>query len=193
MRRQIRFLFSALLVSASVAIDQRPANTIDVSATFSELHANAPVGGCECFWMVGGTGELALPVWRNFSAVMEAGGQHTDHIPGFNVGLSLVSGMEVCGCGYRIAQSFNHTARPSSAASTALTATSRTVSENYPRAMTLRSRWPSVGGLDLAVSRHIWNPSDTSRLPLLRAAQSARESTKPNATFSRHRLSAVKL
>ena len=93
MRRQVRLFLSVLFVSASVATAQRPSNTIDVSATFSELHANAPVGGCGCFWMAGGTGELAIPVWRNFSAVMEAGGHTTDHIPGFNTGLSLFYGM----------------------------------------------------------------------------------------------------
>src|SRR4051812_37034791 len=40
-----------------------------------------------------GTGELSYPVWRNVSAVIEAGGQHTSRIPGSNVGLSLVTGM----------------------------------------------------------------------------------------------------
>ena len=72
---------------------QRPANTIDAYATFSEMRANAPVGGCGCFWMSGGTGGFSVPVWRNFSAVVEAGGNHTDHIPRFNTGLSLFYGM----------------------------------------------------------------------------------------------------
>ena len=82
-----------LLLVTSAAKAQRPSNTIDVSMMFTELRTNAPVGGCGCFWMAGGTGELSLPLWKSFSAVMEAGGQHTDQIPSFNTGLSLITGM----------------------------------------------------------------------------------------------------
>jgi outer membrane immunogenic protein len=63
------------------------------AAPLIQLHANAPVGGCGCFWLPGGTGELAVPVWRNFSAVAEVDGRHTDHLSGADVGLGLVSGM----------------------------------------------------------------------------------------------------
>jgi opacity protein-like surface antigen len=87
-------LVCALLSMLSLTgLAQRPANTIDAYATFSEMRANAPVGGCGCFWMSGGTGGFSVPVWRNFSAVVEAGGNHTDHIPRFNTGLSLFYGM----------------------------------------------------------------------------------------------------
>jgi outer membrane immunogenic protein len=82
-----------LLSVTSSAMAQKPSNTIDVSVAFSEMRANAPVGGCGCFWMAGGTGDISFPLWKNFSAVMEAGGQHTDRIPGFNTGLSLFTGM----------------------------------------------------------------------------------------------------
>jgi outer membrane immunogenic protein len=49
-----------LLLSFSLAAVARkkPSNTIDASITFSELRANAPVGGCGCFWMAGGTGDF---------------------------------------------------------------------------------------------------------------------------------------
>lgn len=87
------FVYVLLLSLPSTATAQKPANTMDASAIFSEVRANAPVGGCGCFWMAGGTGEFSFPVWRNFSAVIEAGGQHTGHIPGSNTSLSLVSGM----------------------------------------------------------------------------------------------------
>ena len=87
-------LVCALLSLLSLTgLAQRPANTIDAYATFSEIYANAPVGGCGCFWMSGGVGGLSVPVWGNFSAVVEAGGNITDHIPGFNTGLSLFYGM----------------------------------------------------------------------------------------------------
>jgi outer membrane immunogenic protein len=95
MNGYMRIFVSVLLLSlAPVAVAQKPKNALDVTVMFSELHANAPVDGCGCFWMPGGTGELALPLWKNFSAVAEAGGQHTTgNIPGFNVSLGLVSGM----------------------------------------------------------------------------------------------------
>jgi opacity protein-like surface antigen len=87
------FVCALLWLLPLTGLAQRPANTIDAYATFSEMRANAPVGGCGCFWMSGGTGGFSVPVWRNFSAVVEAGGNHTDHIPRFNTGLSLFYGM----------------------------------------------------------------------------------------------------
>jgi hypothetical protein len=94
MNGRTRIFVNLLLLSvASAAMAQKPSNTIDLSVTFSEMHANAPVGGCGCFWMAGGMGEFSFPLWRNFSAVIAAGGQHTDHIPNFNTGLSLTTAM----------------------------------------------------------------------------------------------------
>jgi hypothetical protein len=53
---------------------------------------------CACRWLRmlldgGRRRRVLIPIWRTFSAVTEAGGQYTGHVPGFNVGLSLVSGM----------------------------------------------------------------------------------------------------
>ena len=95
MNRRMRIFVNTLLLSLTTAAvaQQKPSNTIDGSITFSELRANAPVGGCGCFWMAGGTGEISYPVWRNFSAVAEVAGHTTGHIPDFNTGLSLLSGM----------------------------------------------------------------------------------------------------
>ncbi len=87
------FVFTLLLSFSPTTHAQRPQNTLDVYATFSEMRANAPVGGCGCFWMGGGVGGVSIPVWRNFSAVVEAGGNTTGHIPGFNTGLSLFYGL----------------------------------------------------------------------------------------------------
>jgi outer membrane immunogenic protein len=95
MNRRMRIFVNTLLLSLATAAvaQQKPSNTIDASITFSELRANAPVGGCGCFWMAGAVGGFSVPVWHNFSAVVEAGGHTTDHIPGFNTGLSLFYGM----------------------------------------------------------------------------------------------------
>jgi outer membrane immunogenic protein len=64
-----------------------------VSVTYGALRVNAPVGSCDCFWTNGGTAELAVPVWRHLSGVGELSGERTDNIPGYGVGLSLVSYM----------------------------------------------------------------------------------------------------
>ena len=95
MQRLLRSFVGLLLLwqPLKMAYAQHPANTIDASVMFGDLRANAPVGGCGCFWMAGGTAEVAIPLWQNFSAVAEMGGHHTDHIPGLNTGLSTMSGM----------------------------------------------------------------------------------------------------
>ncbi len=66
----------------------------EVSFTYSALQTNAPVGGCGCFWMRGGSAELAVPVWRFVSGVVELSGEHTNHVSQAGpLGLSLLSGM----------------------------------------------------------------------------------------------------
>jgi outer membrane immunogenic protein len=87
------FVFTLLSSLSWMAHAQRPPNTFDAYITYSEMHANAPVGGCGCFWMNGGVGGFSVPLWRNFSGVVEAGGHTTDHIPRFNTGLSAFYGM----------------------------------------------------------------------------------------------------
>ena len=66
MHKLTRVFVFALLPSLSLAAAaQKPSNTLDAYAAFSEMRANAPVGSCNCFWMSGGTGELT----RGFSAI----------------------------------------------------------------------------------------------------------------------------
>jgi hypothetical protein len=95
MKKLTRIFVYALLSSLFLtAVAQKPSNTFDAYATYTAVRGNAPVGGCGCFWLNGGHGGLSLPVWRNFSAVVEAGG-HTanNNLPNFNAGLSLFYGM----------------------------------------------------------------------------------------------------
>src|ERR1700735_5492377 len=82
------FVYALLLSLAAVASAPRPTNTIDAYAAFSEMRANAPVGGCGCFWMAGGHGGLSIPVWHDVSAVVETGGHTTSNLPPFNTGAS---------------------------------------------------------------------------------------------------------
>lgn len=157
MNKLIQIFVSALLVLlSSAASAQRPKNSIDVYFTYSEMHANAPVGGCGCFWMNGGAGGLSIPLKGNLSAVMEAGGNHTDHIPRFNVGLSLFYGMG--GIRWRVA---NHTRfQPFGQA---LFGGVHGFDSYFPAPVgklptSYDTSFASTvgGGLDIAVSRHVW-------------------------------------
>jgi hypothetical protein len=157
MNRLTRIFASALLASLSVAATaQRPVNSVDAYVTYSEMRANAPVGGCGCFWMNGGTGGFSIPVWRNFSAVVEVGGNRTDQIPSFNTGLSLFYGMG--GVRWRAA---NHTRfQPFGQA---LFGGVHGFDSYFPdRVGKLPTSYDTSyastvgGGLDIAVSKHIW-------------------------------------
>ncbi len=145
------------LLPLAVSGQQKPKNAFDVAVLYSELHVNAPVGGCGCFWMTGGIGEIAIPVWRNVSSVAQVNGQHTtSNIPGSNVGLGLMNGLG----GIR------------------LRVPTRTLLQPYGQALfggvhgfdsyfaapvgklptTYDSSFAMAigGGLDLAVSKHVW-------------------------------------
>src|ERR1700729_2475410 len=94
MKKLTQVFVYALLSSLSLAaMAQKSPNALDAYAVYSEMRANAPVGGCGCFWMSGGHGGISLPVWHNFSGVVEVGGHTTGNIPNFNAGLSLFYGM----------------------------------------------------------------------------------------------------
>lgn len=88
-------LFAAAVPAGAQAAPARhglPA--ADVSFTYSALHVNAPVGNCGCFWMRGGSGELAVPVWRQVALVGEVSGERKNNLPlNPGIGLSLASVM----------------------------------------------------------------------------------------------------
>jgi len=110
-----KFAFAALAVSFGLFATAFPAEAqsptgmperplIDFSAAYSGLRSNVPVGNCGCFWMQGGSGELAVPVWRNVSGVVELSGEHINNLPGNpGIGLGLISGMG----GLRLTHSFH--------------------------------------------------------------------------------------
>lgn len=158
MNKLTRIFVYTLLSSLPLAVvaQQKPRNTIDATATFSELHANAPVAGCGCFWMAGGEGQIAIPVWRNFSAVVEASGHHTDQIPNFNVGLSLFSTMG----GLRLRVPTHTVVQPFAEAlfggvhgfDSYFPAPVGKPPTSYDTSFAMNIG----GGIDLAVSRHIW-------------------------------------
>jgi len=157
MHKFTRLSVYALLSSLFMALSaQRPAPAVDGYAVFSEMRANAPVGGCGCFWMYGAHGGFSLPVWRDFSVVAEAGGHHTSQIPNDNVGLSLFYGMG--GIRLRVA---NHTRlQPFGQAlfgavhgfDSYFPASAGRLPTSYDSSFALTAG----GGLDIPVSRHIW-------------------------------------
>lgn len=150
------FVFMSLSSLLSAAAAQTPANSMDASAIFSEMRANAPVGGSNYFWMAGGVGELSYPVWRDVSAVIEVGGQHTGHIPGSNTSLSLVSGMG----GLRLRVPTHTKAQPFAQAlfggvhgfDSYFPAPVGKLPTSYDTSFAMAIG----GGVDVAVSRHIW-------------------------------------
>jgi outer membrane immunogenic protein len=158
MNRRMRIFVNLLLLSlTSAAVAQhKPSNTIDASVTFSELRANAPVGGCGCFWMAGGTGEVSIPVWRNFSAVTEVAGHSTANISGFNNGLSLVSGMGGLRLRVPTHTRFQPFAQALFGGVHGFNSYFPVPVGKIPTSYDTSYAMAVGGGLDVAVSRHIW-------------------------------------
>ena len=157
MNKLIRiFVYALFPLLPLAALAQKPKNTLDATVMFTELHANAPVGGCGCFWMSGGTGEIAIPIWRNFSAVAQVNGQRTGNIPDFNVGLSLLNGLG----GLRIRVPTHTLLQPYGQAlfggvhgfDSYFPAPVGKLPTSYDTSFAMAIG----GGVDLAVSRHIW-------------------------------------
>ena len=157
MNKLIRiFVYALLPLFPLAAPAQKPKNSLDTTVMFTELHANAPVGGCGCFWMSGGTGEIAIPIWRNFSAVAQVNGQRTGNIPDFNVGLSLLNGLG----GLRMRVPTHTLLQPYGQAlfggvhgfDSYFPAPVGKLPTSYDTSFAMAIG----GGVDLAVSRHIW-------------------------------------
>ncbi|MCL2661356.1 MAG: hypothetical protein FWD64_12690 [Acidobacteriaceae bacterium] len=87
-------LSTAALAQMGPSRDRDVSPKLDLSVLYSALHTNAPVGTCNCFWLHGGTAELAVPVWRNLSVVGEFGGQTTSQMGPVapHIGLSQING-----------------------------------------------------------------------------------------------------
>ncbi len=156
MGKLARIVFCALPFSMAAMAQQTPKNTVEADVTFSALHANAPVGGCRCFWMAGGIGEIAIPIWRNFSFVGEGSGQHVNRIPGTDVGLGLINGLG----GLRLRVPTHTLFQPYAQAlfggvhgfDSYFPAPAGKPPTTYDTSFAMAIG----GGVDIAVSRHIW-------------------------------------
>lgn len=150
------FVFVALSSLSLAASAQEHHAAVDGYAILNWMHANAPVGGCGCFWMTGGHGGFSVPLYRDFSVVVEAGGNRTSQIPNFNTGLSLFYGMG----GLRVRAYDRHEIQPFAQA---LFGGVHGFDSYFPAPV---GRLPTSydtsfamtigGGIDLAVSKHVW-------------------------------------
>ena len=64
---------------------------IEVAFDYSYLRANGSPGQCGCFFMNGGSAEVAFHTYRRFSAVAGITGERTSSVNGGPQGLSLIS------------------------------------------------------------------------------------------------------
>jgi hypothetical protein len=90
----ILFLFAALPSRAHAQPQYHsPGDTspFEVSVGYNAIRANAPVGGCGCFYMQGGRAEVGFPVFRWVSGVAEVGGGYADHINSFGDGVARMT------------------------------------------------------------------------------------------------------
>ncbi len=62
-----------------------------VSFGYATTRTNSNAGQCGCFWLNGGAGELAVPLGRRLSAIVDLGGGTTSSINGSAQGLSLIT------------------------------------------------------------------------------------------------------
>src|SRR5579862_3224740 len=81
-------VFASGLVSAKAqtSTDNRRVNAPELAATYTLERAKVANLGCNCFWLQGGSVEVALPVYRGFSA---AGSFSGDHVSNFQPGVDL--------------------------------------------------------------------------------------------------------
>ncbi len=87
-------LLAAGSAGAQTVAGATPRPMADLSFTYSGLRANIPVGNCGCFWMRGGSGELAVLAWRPLWVVAEVSGERIRRLPqNPQIGLSLASAM----------------------------------------------------------------------------------------------------
>lgn len=64
---------------------------VEISVGYSALRTNADPKQCGCFFMNGGSTEVAFHAYRWFSAVADLTGERTGEVNGGSQGLSLVS------------------------------------------------------------------------------------------------------
>ena len=85
------FTIAAASASAQSRTPQESIPKAEVAVGYSYMRANATPGQCGCFNLNGGNAEVALRVYRNFSAVADITGDHAGTTSVAGQSLSLLS------------------------------------------------------------------------------------------------------
>jgi outer membrane immunogenic protein len=126
---------------------------VELTVTYSAVRTNAPVGDCGCFWLHGGTAEVAVPLSTHIALVGEVSGEKASEVPGYDgIGLNLISGMG----GVRVSRQMHSHFIPFIQA---LVGGVHAFDSYFPGSTTIHSDATSFvlaagGGLDIALSRH---------------------------------------
>lgn len=70
-------------------LDNGETPQVEIPLYFQLVHANAPPGDCDCFWMTGGGGGLVYNIDRHWSAVADFLGAHAGGINGGSEDLTI--------------------------------------------------------------------------------------------------------
>ena len=96
--RLLKVCLSALLLFctarnmlAQAAPSHGESREVSLGLQLTATESNSPPGSCGCFWLLGGAGDAALPLWRGLSGAVEVAGNHIGLVPGTARGLSTVT------------------------------------------------------------------------------------------------------
>jgi outer membrane immunogenic protein len=151
-------LATLLLISGGVTIKagaqiQREAVPLEFSVGYNAIRANAPPGGCSCFYMQGARAEVSLPLHGWLSAVGELGGAHANNINSSGDGVGIITYL----FGPRVTHRPGHRL---SGFGQVLFGGAHGLNGYFPTTTTSSSAANSFafstgGGLDLSLSRHV--------------------------------------
>jgi peptidoglycan-associated lipoprotein len=151
-------LATLLLISGGVTIKagaqiQREAVPLEFSVGYNAVRANAPPGGCSCFYLQGARAEVDLPLHGWLGAVAEVGGAHANNINSSGDGVGLITYL----FGPRVTYRPGHRL---SGFGQVLFGGAHGLNGYFPTTTTSASAansfaFSSGGGLDLSLSRHV--------------------------------------
>jgi outer membrane immunogenic protein len=145
------FLIARTTVTAHAQAQYR--TPLEFSIGYNAIRANAPVGGCGCFYMQGGRAEVGLHLFGPVSGVAEVSGAYAQHINSFGDDISRLT--------YLVGPRVTHKAGPGiTAFAQALIGGAQGFNGYFPTATSSSSSANSFafstgGGVDLDISHHL--------------------------------------
>lgn len=96
MRKSVKTVIFLLLAAGLCAVGSRPAEaqsrfSLDGGVAYNYVRSNAPVGGCGCFSLNGGSGWVGFNLTRSVGIVGEIASQHASGIESISADLTLTS------------------------------------------------------------------------------------------------------